>query len=159
VLLFEHKRLYRLLKGDVAFDPDYRSVWHPRRVREGGHGTIVSYGEMLLLATEAADYLASEYGYNFDVFDLRALAPLDLEPIKASVATTHRVCVVHEGRRTCGFGAELVARLSEELFGQLDAPPLRVASLDTPVPFAPELEAVYRPSRDKIVEELLRWFE
>jgi 2-oxoisovalerate dehydrogenase E1 component len=159
VLLFEHKRLYRSAKADVAFDPAYRSVWHPRRVREGNRGTLVAYGEMLLLAAEAADYLAAEYDARFDVWDLRALAPLDLAPIRASLAATHRLCVVHEGRRTCGLGAEIAARLAEECFGSLDAPPLRIASADTPVPFAPELEAAYRPSRDSIVAALAPWLE
>jgi 2-oxoisovalerate dehydrogenase E1 component len=159
VLLFEHKRLYRLLKSEIAFDPNYRDVWHPRHVREGTHATIVSYGEMVHLAAEAADYLAQEYGHTLDVWDLRALAPLDLGPIRASLARTHRLCVIHEGRRNCGFGAEIVARLVSDQFHDLDAAPLRIASADTPVPFAPELEALYRPSRDGIVDALIRWFE
>jgi len=159
VLLFEHKRLYRGTKGAVAFDPDYRSVWSPRRVRAGTKATVVAWGEMVLLATEAAEYLASEYGHELEVWDLRALAPLQLDPIKASVATTHRLAVIHEGRRNAGFGAELVARIASEQFFDLEAPPLRIASLDTPVPFAPELEAVYRPSRDSIIDQLIRWLE
>ncbi len=159
VLLFEHKRLYRLGRAEVAFDGGHRSIWTPRRVREGRHGTIVSYGEMVLLAAEAADYVAREYGHTFDVIDLRALAPLDLGPVRASLAKTHRLCVVHEARLTAGFGAEIVARLTGEMFHEMDAPPLRIASLDTPVPFAPELEAAYRPSSDLIVDALVRWFE
>jgi 2-oxoisovalerate dehydrogenase E1 component len=159
VLLFEHKRLYRLLKAEVAFDPHYRNVWQPRHVRVGENGTIVSYGEMVHLATEAADYVTREYGQTFDIWDLRALAPLELGPIRASLARTHRLCVVHEGRKTCGFGAELVAQLVGDEFHELDAAPLRIASADTPVPFAPELESVYRPSRDRISDALIRWFE
>ncbi|RME70052.1 MAG: transketolase [Verrucomicrobia bacterium] len=159
VLLFEHKRLYRLHRAEVAFDPNYRSIWRPHKVRSGTHGTIIAYGEMLLLAVEAADYLAVEYGYTFDVFDLRALAPLQLDEIQASLAATHRLCVVHEGRTTCGFGAELIARLTGQHFHDMDAAPLRIASADTPVPFAPELEQVYRPSRDSIIEALIDWFE
>ncbi len=159
VLVFEHKRLYRLLKGEISFDADYRSIWHPRRVREGEHATLVSYGEMVHLTAEAADYVAREYGYTCDVWDLRALAPLDLDPIRASLAHTHRIGVVHEARRTCGLGAEIIARLVGEQFHELDGPPLRIASADTPVPFAPELEAVYRPTRDSISDSLIRWFE
>ena len=159
VLLFEHKRLYRGIKGPVAFDPDYRSVWSPRRVREGTKATVVTYGEMVHLVTEAAEYLATEYDYTLDVWDLRALAPLQLDEIKGSLARTHRLAVVHEGRRTAGFGAELIARLATEQFFDLEAPPLRIASLDTPVPFAPELEAAYRPSRDRIIDQLIRWLE
>jgi 2-oxoisovalerate dehydrogenase E1 component len=159
VLLFEHKRLYRLHKENVAFDPDYRSIWQPRHVREGTTATVVSYGEMIHLAAEAADYVANEYGHSFDVWDLRALAPLRLDAIRASLARTHRLAVIHEGRLTGGFGAELVARLVGEQFHDLDAAPLRIASIDTPVPFAPELEQAYRPSRDSIAEALIRWCE
>jgi 2-oxoisovalerate dehydrogenase E1 component len=157
VLLFEHKRLYRLRKLPVAFDPNYREVWKPVQRRSGDLATIVAYGEMAVLAEEAAAFLESEYDYRVDLFDLRALSPLDLEAVQASVARTRRLAVIHEGRRTCGFGAELVARIVEERFFDLEAPPLRIASADMPVPFAPELEAVYRPSRDSIIDSLLRW--
>jgi len=157
VILFEHKGLYRRGKHPVKWDPDYRSVWQPAKLRSGDFATIVSYGEMVLMAGEACDYFAEEYETTFDLFDLRALAPLNLDAVKASLARTGRLVVVHEGRRAHGFGAELVARLTEEHFAQLKAPPLRIAALDLPVPFAPELEAVYRPSRDKIVDAITAW--
>jgi 2-oxoisovalerate dehydrogenase E1 component len=157
VLLFEHKALYRRGKHALAWNPAYRDVWSPRRVRAGVHATLVTYGEMVHLATEAAAYLESEYEKSVEVWDLRALAPLRLETIRASVARTHRICVLHEGRRTHGFGAELVSRIVEENFFDLEAPPLRIASLDLPVPFAPELEAAYRPTRDGLIEKLVPW--
>jgi 2-oxoisovalerate dehydrogenase E1 component len=157
VILFEHKALYRRGKHAVKWDPNYRSIWEPARLRAGDFATIVTYGEMALLAGEACDYLAGEYERTFDLFDLRALAPLKLDAIKASLVRTGRLVVIHEGRRTHGFGAELVARLTEENFGALKAAPLRIASLDLPVPFAPELEAVYRPSKDKIVDAIAAW--
>jgi 2-oxoisovalerate dehydrogenase E1 component len=159
VILFEHKALYRRGKQPVKWDPDYRSIWEPAKLRSGDHATIVTYGEMTLLAGEACDYLAGEYEQTFDLFDLRALAPLKLDAIKASLARTGRLVVIHEGRRTHGFGAELVARLTEEHFAALKAAPLRIAALDMPVPFAPELEAVYRPSKDKIVEAIAAWLD
>ncbi|HLS28292.1 MAG TPA: thiamine pyrophosphate-dependent enzyme [Opitutales bacterium] len=159
VLLFEHKGLYRRLKQEVSFDPDYQSVWQPRQILSGEMATIVSYGEMLLEAADAAEYLKQEYDYTFDLFDLRALSPMNLDPIRESLAKTHRLIVVHEGRRTAGFGAEIVSRLTEELFFEMEAPPLRIASADIPVPFAPELEAEYRPSRNSIVEAILNWTE
>ena len=84
-------------------------------------------------------------------------APLRLDEIRASVARTHRLCVLHEGRRTHGFGAELVSRVVEEQFFDLEAAPLRVAALDLPVPFAPELEQAYRPTRDGLIEKLVSW--
>ena len=157
VILFEHKGLYRRGKHEVKFDPDYRSVWQPRLVHSGDYATIVTYGEMVLPCTEACTYFAEEYERSFDLFDLRALSPLKLDAIQASVARTGRLVVVHEGRKTHGFGAELVARITEAQFGALKAAPLRIAALDLPVPFAPELEAAYRPSRDKIIDALSAW--
>ncbi|MBI2815206.1 MAG: transketolase [Opitutae bacterium] len=157
VILFEHKGLYRRGKHPVKFDASYRSIWEPAKLRSGADATLVTYGEMVLLAGEACDYLAGEYEKTFDLFDLRALAPLKLDAIKASLARTGRLVVLHEGRRTHGFGAELVARLTEEHFASLKAAPLRIAALDLPVPFAPELEAAYRPSKDKIVDAIAAW--
>lgn len=157
VILFEHKGLYRRGKHPVRWDPDYRAVWRPHRVRAGDFATVVTYGEMVLHCAEACAYLEEEYETSFDLFDLRALAPLRLEEIEASLARTGRLVVVHEGRRTHGFGAELVSRLTERHFPSLKAAPLRIAALDLPVPFAPELEKVYRPDRDKIVDALTAW--
>lgn len=164
VLLFEHKRLYRYAgrhrphgKQAVGFDPNYRDVWNPQRLRQGDFATLVTYGEMVYVAEEAADYFASEYEIGFDLFDLRALAPLNLESVAESVARTHRLIVLHEGRLSHGFGAELVARLTERLFFELEAPPLRIASLDTPVPFAPELEQAYRPTVNSVIARIADW--
>ncbi|HTT55736.1 MAG TPA: thiamine pyrophosphate-dependent enzyme [Opitutaceae bacterium] len=157
VLLFEHKGLYRRGKHPVTWDPHYRDVWHPRCVRPGDYATFVTYGEMVLLAGEVCDYFAAEYEHNFELWDLRCLSPLDLGPIRESLARTHRLVVLHEGRRTHGFGAELVARLTEEYFFSLEAPPLRLGALDLPVPFAPELEAVYRPTKDKVINAIANW--
>ncbi len=157
VLLFEHKALYRRSKHPVVWDPAYREVWQPRHVRAGTYATLVTYGEMTHLAEEAAAYFESEYDRSLDVFDLRALAPLRLDAIEASLARTHRLIVLHEGRRTHGFGAELVARLTEKHFFNLEAAPLRIAALDLPVPFAPELEFAYRPTRDSLIARITEW--
>jgi 2-oxoisovalerate dehydrogenase E1 component len=157
VLMFEHKGLYRRGKQTVAWDPAYRDVWNPRRVRAGDYATLVTYGEMVHLAGEVCDYFASEYERTFDLWDLRALSPLRLDAIKDSLKRTHRLVVLHEGRRTHGFGAELVANLAEELFFSLEAPPLRLAALDMPVPFAPELETAFRPTREKAIDAIVQW--
>lgn len=157
VILFEHKALYRRGKHPVAWNPDYRGVWSPRLVRAGAHATLVTYGEMVHHATEAAAYLESEYEKTVEVWDLRALAPLKLDAIRESLARTHRLIVLHEGRRTHGFGAELVAQLVEGQFFDLEAAPLRIAALDLPVPFAPELENAYRPHRDSIIDRIAAW--
>jgi 2-oxoisovalerate dehydrogenase E1 component len=157
VLLFEHKGLYRRGKHPVTWDPDYRSIWQPRHVHPGDYATFVTYGEMVHLATDVCDYFAAEYETTLDLFDLRALAPLKLEAIEASLARTGRLIVLHEGRRTHGFGAELVARLTESHFAVLQSAPLRIASLDLPVPFAPELEQAFRPTKDKVIEQITAW--
>lgn len=157
VLLFEHKALYRRGRAPVAWDADYRAVWTPRHVRAGDFATFVTYGEMVSLAEQAADYFAAEYEHTFDLFDLRALSPLKLDAIEASLARTGRLIVLHEGRRTHGFGAELVARLTEKHFASLKAAPLRIASLDLPVPFAPELEQTFRPTKEKIIDRISAW--
>jgi 2-oxoisovalerate dehydrogenase E1 component len=157
VILFEHKGLYRRGRQPVAWDPGFREVWKPRRVRSGDHATFVTYGEMVHVAEEACEYLASEYETTFDLFDLRALSPLRLEEIERSLERTGRLVVLHEGRLTHGFGAELVARLTERHFASLKAAPLRIGSLDLPVPFAAELEAAFRPTREKVIEKLAAW--
>jgi len=157
VILFESKSLYRRGKHTVAWDPNFRDIWLPRRLRIGDFATFVTYGEMVHVAAEACEYLAAEYDAAIDLFDLRALAPLRLDAIEESLARTHRLVVLHEGRLTHGFGAELVAQLTERHFHSLQAPPLRLGSLDLPVPFAPELEAAFRPSRDKVIDRLVAW--
>ncbi len=157
VILFEHKALYRRGKGPVAWDANYRDIWSPKKLRAGDYATLITYGDMVHLAEDAADYLAAEYEIPLDTFDLRALAPLRLEAIEASLQRTGRLIALHEGRRTHGFGAELVARLTEKHFSSLKAAPLRIASLDLPVPFAPELEQAFRPTKDKIIERITEW--
>ena len=159
VLLFEHKGLYRKTKGPVRFDTDFQDVWKPRQVRSGDRATLVSYGEMLVEADHACAWLEEEYDCALDLFDLRALSPLDLTAVGESLRQTRRLAVITEGRRTGGFAGELVSRLVETHFFELEAPPLRIASADTPVPFAPALEAAYRPSRETITEQLMQWLE
>jgi 2-oxoisovalerate dehydrogenase E1 component len=157
VLLFEHKGLYRRGKHPVAWDANYRDVWSPKAVRTGDFATFVTYGEMVHLAAEVCDYFAAEYETAFDLFDLRALAPLRLGAIEESLARTGRLVVLHEGRRTHGFGAELVAQFAERHFTSLKAAPLRIGALDLPVPFAPELEQAFRPTKEKLTDQLAAW--
>ncbi len=157
VILFEHKALYRRGRQPVTWNPNYREVWQPRQLRQGDFATFVTYGEMVHIAGEVCDFLAEEYEHSFDLFDLRCLSPLKLDAIGASLARTGRLVVLHEGRRNHGFGAELVARLTESQFANLKAAPLRIGALDIPVPFAPELEQAYRPTRDKVIEQITAW--
>jgi 2-oxoisovalerate dehydrogenase E1 component len=159
VLVFEHKALYRRGKHPVAWDANYRDIWRPARLRAGDYATLVTYGEMTLHAAAACAYLETEYERAIDLFDLRCLAPLNLDAIRASLERTHRLIVLHEGRRAHGFGAELVSRLAEQTFFDLKAPPLRLASLDIPVPFAPELEQAFRPTTEKIIAQIVDWMD
>ncbi len=157
VIFFEHKNLYRHGKHPVVWNPNYRDVWTPKQLRNGEYATLVTYGEMAQLAAEVCDYLTAEYEHSLDLFDLRCLSPLKLDAIHESVRRTGRLVVLHEGRRTHGFGAELVARLTEENFAALKTAPLRIGSLDLPVPFAPELEQAFRPTKDKVIELVTAW--
>jgi pyruvate/2-oxoglutarate/acetoin dehydrogenase E1 component len=121
--------------------------------REGTDVTIVAYSRMVLLALEAAEELAKE-GISVEVVDPRTLKPLDAETIIGSVKKTGRAVVVHEGYRTCGVGAEIAAQIMEEAFDYLDAPVLRVAGEDVPIPMSPVLEEAAVPSKTKIVEAI-----
>ena len=159
VIFFEHKNLYNLLKAPVKFNPNYRDVWQPALRRQGDYATVVTYGEMTLWANKALGYLENEYEHSCDLFDLRALAPLNLDRIRESVSKTGRLVVIHESRRNVGFGAELVAQITEKQFFDLEAPPLRIASQNMPVPFAAELEADYRPNTDSILAAMIDWIE
>ncbi len=159
VIFFEHKNLYNLLKAPVAFNPNYQSVWQPALRRTGDYATVVTYGEMTLWANEAIEYLQEEYDVQCELWDLRALNPLKLDAIQESVAKTGRLVVITESRRNVGFGAELVARIAESQFFDLEAPPLRIASQDMPVPFAAELEADYRPDTNRILSAMIDWIE
>jgi len=157
VLLFENKALYRSPKQPVAWNPDYKKIWEPKQLAQGDAATVISYGEAVRRTEAVCAYLADEYEITLDLFDLRALSPLKLDQIETSLARTGRLAIIHEGRRTHGFGAELAARLTESHFAHMKAPPLRIGSMDVPVPFSSELENVYRPQQDSIIEQLLNW--
>jgi 2-oxoisovalerate dehydrogenase E1 component beta subunit len=150
VLYFEHKFLYRRVKDEVP-DGDYIVPLGKAAIRrEGTDLSIVTFGAMVHTALEAAATLARD-GVQAEVLDLRSLAPLDRDAILATVAKTNRVLLLHEATRTGGIGGELAAIIAEEAFEYLDAPVTRVASLDTPVPYAPQLEAAFLPNADKVV--------
>jgi 2-oxoisovalerate dehydrogenase E1 component beta subunit len=118
--------------------------------REGTDVSIITFGAMVHTAMDAAQQLAAD-GVQAEVIDLRSLAPLDRETILTSVARTSRALLLYEARRTGGIGGELAAIIGEEAFEYLDAPITRLASEDTPVPYAPPLEAAFLPSVDKVV--------
>src|SRR5688500_10126985 len=122
-----------------------------RVARTGHERSIITYGAMVLTALDAAEELEKE-GLDVEVIDLRTLAPLDRPGILASVKKTNRAIVLHEASRTGGIGGEITAILAEEAFEWLDAPVVRIASIDTPVPYSPPLEDYYLPQIKDVVD-------
>ena len=152
VIFFEPKRVYRAVKMDVPESPYGVPLGEAKVVRPGGQLTCLAWGAMLYEAFAAAEEVAKE-GVDVEVIDLRTLWPLDIDTIVSSVRKTGRVVVVHEAPRTCGFGSELVALITERAFLQLEAPPLRVTGWDTPFPLTHERE--YLPLAHRIAPALL----
>jgi 2-oxoisovalerate dehydrogenase E1 component beta subunit len=158
VVFYEIKQLYRdkkieeeLKVGDEAIVP----LGKARVVREGEDVTLVSYGQTVYQCLEAADNLDKE-GFSAEVIDLRTLVPLDQETIIESLRKTNRIVCVNEAPMTCGFAGEILARISQDAFELLDAPPVRVTRLDTPVPWVAPIELHVLPSTHKVTEAALR---
>ena len=150
VLYFEHKYLYRRIKDEVP-DGDYVVPLGKAAIRrEGTDLSIVTFGAMVYTALDAATELAKA-GVEAEVLDLRSLAPLDRDAVLTTVAKTSRALLLHEATLTGGIGGELAAIIAQDAFGYLDAPVMRVASVDAPVPYAPPLEAAFLPSVEKVV--------
>ncbi len=153
VCFVESKVLYGR-RGEVP-EGDYTvPLDQARVVREGETVTIVAYSRMVEETLRASEALA-EKGLGCEVVDLRSLAPLDMATVAASVTKTQRVVVVEEGSRTGGVGAEVVARVMEECFDYLEAPPVRVAAADTPIPASPGLERSMTPGAQEIAEAVV----
>ena len=154
VMFLEHKRTYRLIKGEVP-DEDYTlPIGQADIKREGSDITILTYGLMLHFSLEAAEELAGE-GVSVEVIDLRSLLPLDKETILESVKKTSKALIVYEDNLTLGYGAELSAILASEAFEYLDGPVMRVASPDIPsMPFHPVMEFDALPNPAKIADTL-----
>jgi len=144
VLYLEHKLLYRSARGRVPAGHYTLPIGQARVVRGGEHATVVTYGVGVSWALEAAAALARE-GRELEVIDLRSLLPWDVETVLRSVRKTSRVLVLHEAPLTGGFGGEVAATIGQDAFEWLDAPVARLGALDTPVPFAKGLEAVFSP--------------
>ncbi len=152
VLFYEIKQLYRLpqIKEELPTE-DYTVPFGQAAIRrEGKDVTLVTYGQNVYHCLDAADQLEGE-GIDAEVIDLRSLVPLDETAILNSIAKTNRLVVVNEAPMTCGFAGEIVARISDIGFEHLDAPPVRVTRMDTPVPWVEPLEMHVLPSVEKIV--------
>jgi 2-oxoisovalerate dehydrogenase E1 component beta subunit len=153
VLFFEHKHLYRRIKGEVP-DERYLTPFGQARVhREGSDVSLITWGAMVYTAEEAAQQLEAD-GVSVEILDLRTIIPWDREAVLESVRKTSKVLVLHEDTRTGGFGGEIAATIAEEAFEDLDAPVKRVAAPDTPVPFSPPLEKAFIPQVDDVTAAL-----
>ena len=153
VLFFEHKKLYRapFLRETLPPEDTVVPLGTARLDREGSDVTIVTYGMMVHESRKAAEQLENEDGINVEILDLRTLMPLDEGAIIESVKKTSRVLVVHEDTRTGGIAGEISMRINEKAFEWLDAPILRVTSIDSPVPYSPPLEDYFLPQVSDIV--------
>jgi pyruvate dehydrogenase E1 component beta subunit len=157
VVFLEHKLLYDI-KGECQEGEYGIPLGKADIARAGDDVSILCWSFMRHVALEAAERLA-EQRISAEVVDLRTLKPLDLDTIVESVRRTHRVAILHEAVKTSGFGAELSALIMEHAFDDLDAPVLRIAAPDIPVPFNPKLEACFMPDADRVVSEILDLLE
>ena len=160
VIFLEHKHLYRQTHNKAPYPgPDHTVPFgKAATVREGSDLTVITYGATVVRSLQAAKRLADSGGGEVEILDLRSLAPYDWDAIAASVMKTHRALVVYEDCLSFGYGAEIAARIADELFAHLDAPVRRVAGKDTFVAYAPTLEDVILPQVDRIlagIKELL----
>ena len=148
VMYFEQKVLLSMKSEVTSLEPI--PLGKGRIVREGGDLSIITYGRQVYDALEAAEKLAAD-GIGVEVIDLRSLYPLDKALIGESIAKTHKAIVITEEVKRGGFGGEISAIIGEEFFDYLDAPVIRIGALDTPVPFAPNLEQYYIPNAQDIL--------
>lgn len=155
VLFFEHKYLYRRVKEELPAEDYTVEIGKARIHREGKHVSVITYAAMVYVAEEAAQILAKE-GIELEILDLRTLLPLDNAAIAATVEKTSRVIILHEDTKTGGIAGEIAAIINEEAFDALDAPIVRITSLDAPVPFSPPLEKAFMPKVEDVVREARR---
>jgi 2-oxoisovalerate dehydrogenase E1 component len=161
VLMLEHKGLYRQSYAS-SLEPDSEFLLpfgKAKVVKEGNDVSIITYGAMVHESNFAVRKLEEE-GHSVEIVDIRTIAPLDVDTIYKSIKKTGKAVVIHEDTLTAGFGAEIAALISENCFESLDGPVKRIAALDTPIPYHPNLEYTVLPTRDRIyksVKELLKY--
>jgi pyruvate dehydrogenase E1 component beta subunit len=149
VIFFQHKKLFSR-EGPVPEGEHVVPLGKAAIKRPGADVTILTYGSGFYMSMEAANELAG-MGIESEIIDLRTLKPLDFETIAGSIRKTNRAVVVHEACLSGGFGAEVSARITSELFDYLDAPVLRVAAKDVPMPFSPRLESFVLPKTEDVI--------
>jgi pyruvate dehydrogenase E1 component beta subunit len=150
VIYYEPKAVYRLFKEDVPETMETLPIGQARVERAGKDISLISYGASLRPTLEAAESLEEEDGVSVEVIDLLTISPLDTKTIVASVKKTGRAVVVHEGPRSCGVAAEIIARINENVLLSLEAPVKRVTGYDVPVPYFSK-EKWYLPDADKVL--------
>jgi 2-oxoisovalerate dehydrogenase E1 component len=157
VLFLEHKRLYRETYGRAPYPgPDFAIPFGKARiVRPGSQITLITYGAVVPRAMQAAQTAYRQHRIDVEILDLRTLNPYDWEAIVDSVRKTSRVIVAHEDMLSWGYGAEIAARIADELFEDLDAPVKRVASMDTFVAYQPVLEDAILPQPETILKAIV----
>jgi len=157
VLFLEHKRLYRESYGRAPYPgPNFAIPFGKAKiVRPGRHMTLVTYGALVPRALQAAQAASRDKGIEVEIIDLRTLSPYDWEAIAASVRKTSRVIVAHEDMLSWGYGAEIAARIADELFDDLDAPVKRIGSMDTFVAYQPVLEDAILPQPDTVLRAII----
>jgi 2-oxoisovalerate dehydrogenase E1 component len=156
VLFLEHKRLYRETYGRAPYPgPEFAIPFGKAKiVRPGTDLTLVTYGAMVTRALQAAQQAQRQKGIEVEILDLRTLSPYDWEAIATSVRKTNRVIVAHEDNLSWGYGAEIAARIADELFDELDAPVRRIGSMDTFVAYQPVLEDAILPQPETILKAI-----
>lgn len=156
VLFLEHKHLYRQTYNRAPYPGAAHMIpfGQAKTVRRGRHVTVVTYGAMVKRSLDAAMHVAEVAGIDVEVLDLRTLAPYDWQAIAASVRKTGKVIIAHEESKSFGFGAEIAARIADELFMDLDAPVRRLASQDVFVGYHPNLEDAILPQTADLIEML-----
>ncbi len=157
VLFLEHKRLYRESFGRAPYPgPDFAIPFGKAKVvRSGTDLTLVTYGALVPRALQAAQNAQRQHGIEVEILDLRTLSPYDWEAIAASVRKTNRVIVAHEDTLSWGYGAEIAARIADELFDELDAPVRRIGAMDTFVAYQPILEDAILPQPETILKAIV----
>jgi 2-oxoisovalerate dehydrogenase E1 component beta subunit len=151
VIYFEAKPLYRSIRGHVPEGEHLVPIGEAATVRHGSDVTVITYGSMVHVATQAADRVPD---VGVTIVDLRTLKPLDTEAVLEAARSTGKVIVLHAANRNTGIGAEVAALIAELAFEHLDGPIIRLGGADTPVPFSPPLEDAYRPSVDGVAEAI-----
>lgn len=154
VIFMEPKRIYRSLREEVPEEEYLIPLGQSRIVTEGNDVTLIAWGAMLQPTFQAATLMA-EKGISSEIIDLRTLSPLDTETVIESIKKTKRAVIVHEAPRSCGFGAEIVARINEKALLYLEAPVERVTGFDTVMPH-PKLENYYLPNAQRVIEAIDR---